>query len=269
MSGRRRLALAAAGLAVLAIVGVGALVRVATARSAQLLSAAGKKLGRRVEADRFVVGLRGGIGVVLAGVRIADDPAFGDEPFVRASRLEMRLRLLPLLRGRIVVDRVVVDDPAVRILRDAKGRLNVDSLARRAKAEETAAAPPKHPRRPRFQLANLRLRNGTITYREQSDARGVDLLDLAVDAREPRFGAPIPVSVRGRFAGHDVRLDDVRSEGVVDLTAERPTYRGEVHGGPGAVGTMPIEHLDAHVSVSPPTLTLEGATMSVVLLRVL
>lgn len=262
MSRRRRLAVLAGGLLFFGTVVVGVLVRVAASRSGQLLSAAGKKLGRHIDADAFAMSLRGGIGVALTGVRVADDPAFGDEPFVRASRLEMRMRLLPLLLGRVVVDRIVIDDPIVRVVRDAAGRLNVDTFARPSKPPAAVTTGPKHTRRPAFQLANLRLRHGTISYREQGRDRGVDLLDLAVDARTPRFGAPIPVSVRGRLQGHDVRLDDLHSEGVLDLAAERPTYHGEVHGGPGAIGTLPIDRIDAHVRVSPPTVTLEGATIA-------
>ncbi|HZP43076.1 MAG TPA: AsmA-like C-terminal region-containing protein [Candidatus Binatia bacterium] len=263
MTDRRRLALLAGGLLALGVVVLAGLVRVAASRPDRLLAAAGKRLGRRIEADRVGVSLRGGLGVALTGVRIADDPAFGTEPFVRAARLEMRMRVLPLLRGRVVVDRVVVDQPVVRIVRDAAGRLNVDSFARRPKSPRPASTPrPKPSRGPAFQLANLRLRDGTVQYRERGRERGIDLLDLAIDARTPRFGAPVPVSVRARLVGRDVRLDDLQSEGTLDLAGERPAYRGALGGGPGAIGALPIDRLDARVRVRPPTLVLEDATVA-------
>ena len=114
--------------------------------------------------------------------------------FLTARRLRMRLSLLPLLRQRLVVDRVVVDEPVVRLVCDRAGRLNVATLGGRARRANAAPSPPAH-HGPAFQLGALRLRHGTVRYTDRATGRSLELTEVAVDAREPRFGAPMPIAV--------------------------------------------------------------------------
>src|SRR5262249_44110868 len=97
-------------------------------------------------------------------------------------------------------------------------------------------------------------------YHEQKSGRTLELDDVAVDAREPHFGAPVPVSFRARFATRDVELQGIVSEGVVDLTGDRPTYRGSVRAGPGTFGELTLDRLTAEVHATPPVLDIESGT---------
>lgn len=260
MSTRRCAALAVGGAVLVAVVVVGAGAWVAVAHGDRLLRAVGGRLGRDVDVAHVGLGVAGGLGVRLAALRVADDPAIeAREPFVTADALAMRLRLLPLLRGQVVVDRVELDAPVVNLVRTRDGRLNVETLGRGSTpaSEEAEPAGERTRRRPAFQLANLRLRHGTFRYHERATNRTVELDDVAVDARQPRLDSPVPVAVRARLAAPDLRLDDIRSDGVVELTRERPAFRGTMRAGRGAVGTLPLGALEAHVMASPPVVDVE------------
>src|SRR5207249_629285 len=213
-------------------------------------------------AERLGLTFRGGLGVALEGVTISDDPAFdAAEPFLTARRLGMRLSLLPLLRRRLVVDRVVVDEPVVRLVRDRAGRLNVSTLGHPERDSESAADASRRHGRPAFQLAALRLRHGTLSYTDRATGRGVELTDVAVDAHEPRFGAPMPIAVRAQLAGADLRLEDIVSQGMLDLAGARPAYQGTVTAGRGMLGSLPLARVRATIHASPPDLALDSATI--------
>ncbi|HUE30327.1 MAG TPA: AsmA-like C-terminal region-containing protein, partial [Verrucomicrobiae bacterium] len=185
------------------------------------------------------------------------------DPFLTARELELRLQLLPLLRRRLVVDSVLVEAPVVNLVRTASGALNLDSLGKRtpapgapAAAGAAAAAVP-----PAFQLGSLRLRHGTVRYRDLSTGRTVELTDVAVDARQPQFDAPVPVALRARLATADLHLDDIVSEGLLELAGERARYRGSLRAGPGAFGPVAVNGLTAELRASPPVLDLESAKL--------
>ena len=265
MSWLRRVALALAGVALLVMLVLAALAYYASTHSGVLLAEVGKGLGREMRADHLGFTIRGGAGVTLDGVAIADDPALArKEPFLAARQIELRLRLLPLLRRRMVVDRILIEEPVVNLVRTKSGSMNVDSLGKTgpaptgspaAGATAAVAAPPA------LQLASLRLRHGTVRYRDEGANRTVELSDVAVDARQPHFDAPIPVSLRARFATEDVRLDNIVSEGVLELTGERPAYDGTMHAGPGQLGPIPVKQVTAELRASPPVLDLDKGTL--------
>src|SRR5437867_3359855 len=232
---------------------LGGLAMLIAGRGDTLLAAVGRGLGRRIEAERVTLGVLGGLAVVLRGVHIADDPAFATTaPFLVAERFDMRVELLPLLRRRLVVDRITIDAPIVNLIRDATGHLNVDSLGTRGEPTHAADASEAKSAGPPLQLLALRLRNGTIRYREGSAGRTLVLDDIAVDAREPHFGGPVPVSLRARLATTDLHLENILSEGVLDLAGERPAYRGTIAVGPGVLGPLPFERLSGEIAASPP-----------------
>jgi len=249
---------AVAAVAAVAVAGaVAGLAYLASRQQHRLLRAAGHALGRDVRAERVGLSLRGGLGVALETVAIGDDPAFdATEPFLTARRLGMRLRLLPLLRSRLVVDRVVVDEPVVRLVRDRAGRLNVSTLGGRQGKAKPSPDPPRH-HGPAFQLGVLRLRQGTLRYADRATGRDVELTDVAIDAREPRLGAPMPIALRAQVAGANVRLEDIASQGVLDLTGERAAYQGTLTAARGTLGSLSLTRLRATLRASPPDLTLD------------
>ena len=258
----RRIGLGVAGVGLAGVAILGGLAMLIAGRGDTLLAAVGRGLGRRIEAERVTLGVLGGLAVVLRGVHIADDPAFATtDPFLVAERFDLRVELLPLLRRRLVVDQITIDAPIVNLIRDATGHLNVDSLGKRGEPTHAADASEAKSAGPPLQLLALRLRNGTIRYREGAPGRTLVLEDIAVDAREPHFGGPVPVSVRARLATSDLHLENILSEGVLDLAGEQPAYRGTIAAGPGALGRLPFESLTGEIAASPPVVTLERATV--------
>ncbi len=174
------------------------------------------------------------------------------------------MRVLPLFLRRLVFDDVLIEQPVVNLVREASGRLNVETLGK--PAGTVATSPPEAPTpggtsaRPAFQLGSLRLRHGTIRYVERATDRTMTLEDVAVDAREPRFGAPVPIAFRARLAGKDVRFDALSSEGVLDLASDPPGYEGTFTAGPGGVGPIAIARVAAKIRAKAPDVTLESAT---------
>jgi len=96
------------------------------------LTRAETTLGRKVSVGDVGVTLRGGIGVRLENISIGEDPAFGSEPFVEASELQVAVKLLPLLKKKFEVKRITLRDPVIRIVKDKNGVLNTQSLVTRA-----------------------------------------------------------------------------------------------------------------------------------------
>ena len=83
-------------------------------------------------------------GITADGFSLGEDPAFGTEPFLKADRIDARVRLIPLFSSRLHVTSFDIDKPVAHLNRDAKGRWNIVSLIEKAGsggASPTAAAP--------------------------------------------------------------------------------------------------------------------------------
>ena len=257
----RRVLVVAGVLALATAAALVALSFLVASQGQRLLAAASAELGREITADEVGIDLGLGVGVALRGVRVAADPAVeSPQPLVTAERVEMRMQILPLIRRQVVVDRVVVEAPTANLVRDRHGRMNIGTFGPRAKGvppAEAGGVSPAPAARPAFQVAMLRVRDGAFHFHDEATGRTSSMLDMAADGRQPRVDAPMPVSFRGRLESTDVSVADISGNGVLDLSADPVTYRGEVDGGPGRLGKIPLRRLTAKVVAAPPVLTLE------------
>ncbi|MBZ5558946.1 MAG: AsmA family protein [Acidobacteriia bacterium] len=96
-------------------------------------------LGRKVTIGDLAVSLFSG-GIAVSDITIAEDPAFGSAPFVRAKSVTIGIEWLPLILSRQVrVRSFQLIDPQVTLLSTAAGRWNFSSLGGSAPPGAAAA----------------------------------------------------------------------------------------------------------------------------------
>lgn len=109
-------------------------------------------------------------------------PAAGLEPWIEAKALRARVKLRPLFAGRIEVLGIAIDQPTIRVLRAADGRLNLETLMRQKKADAE---------RERVAFGSLQVRDGRVIIADAYVHPGsIERLELTgLDLRVPSLAA--------------------------------------------------------------------------------
>ncbi|HLX37969.1 MAG TPA: AsmA-like C-terminal region-containing protein [Candidatus Binataceae bacterium] len=98
-------------------------------------------LDRKVEVASINVTLGWGLEADLSGLKIEDDPALSDQPFVFTKDAYAKVELIPLLSRKVHVTEVTLKNPEVRIIRTEEGELNIAGIGKkRSSVEEPAPA---------------------------------------------------------------------------------------------------------------------------------
>ena len=161
------------------------------------------RYGLTMAAERQNLSIADG-STVLHGVRFLD----GDEEVLSAKRLEVRVSLRGLYRGRTVVEHLVFDDPVVHARVEADGRTNVWKIIERRRTDPQTAP------RPATLWEEVLIHGGTVECDDR--ARGVTLrivgieasvLDMQTGSGEPqdRFGQ-ITLDANLEQPGHEPAL---------------------------------------------------------------
>ena len=95
---------------------------------AHILNLTSEALERKVQVDQVTAHVGWGISIKVSRLQIADDPAFSQLPFLTAPSATLKIDLLPILRGHVRVSALTLTEPDIRVLEDAKGNLNLDSI---------------------------------------------------------------------------------------------------------------------------------------------
>ncbi len=150
------------------------------------------EIGRPIQVDQIQARRGWVVSLTVRGLKIGDDPAFSQLPFVLANQVTVHLRFWPLLRGKAKITDVEVTRPEIRLLRSKEGDLNLESLgASRAGTQSAPAA---------FGMESLTVTDGTILYRDVEgkaaavEVRHVDLHVSNLDFYKP-FGVRLKLAL--------------------------------------------------------------------------
>ena len=138
-------------------------------------------LNRKVRLQDIRLTIWPRIGARVSGFAVLDDPAFGSSPFTSLTSLDVGVKLMPLLSGKVEVEDIALRDPVVTVIKNKNGVLNVSTIGR------TGAELPNAPSRapipstegPLKILALLAVDRvsivgGALTYRDLSAAEPVE-----------------------------------------------------------------------------------------------
>ena len=81
--------------------------------------------GRPVEVGRYSFSLWTGPVLQAQSVTVGEDPRFGNEYFIRAESLSVRLRWQSLLRGHLALGTLSLSQPSLNVVRNSAGEWNL------------------------------------------------------------------------------------------------------------------------------------------------
>ncbi len=264
------LALLVAVLVGATVVGTVTLRRLVAQQREAILAAAEQAVGRRLSIGELEVHLLPIPSLHLSALRVADDPAFGDGPFLTAASARAQLRVSPLLRGRVVVSQLRVDQPVIQVIRNADGVWNVSTLGSRRAPE---AAPPgpaawflgtalaateRTASGSRWPIATVEIRNGLVQLRDHSTQppRQLRLADVRLRLRDLSWNQPVQVALD---AGVDTDVANVHVAGAVGPLDAADGTALDLRGEAGPFGSVNSRLTDLHLLGR---ITADGVTVT-------
>ncbi len=154
-------------------------------------------LNRKVELQDIRLTIWPRIGARVAGFTVLDDPAFGSGPFASLASLDVGVKLMPLLSGKVEVEEITLHQPVITVIKNKNGVLNASTIGRKGVAvpEKPSRAPIPSTEGPLKVLAMLAVDRvsidaGRLTYRDLSAAKPTEyvLQDLEVLLQSVRLG---------------------------------------------------------------------------------
>ncbi len=174
------------------------------------------------------------LGVETGPVTIANASWSQEGPFLAAEGLDLGVDLMALVRGEVVIEKLVLTAPAVTLERSAEGVANWDFATGGEGEADLSAA-----------LVRAEVRDGRILYIDHRKGTRTDIGGLSVVAAMPQADGPLTATVEAEVNGQPAMLEVTAQDGagalagrVVPLLAEaaagaaRVTFDGRAGGSP-------------------------------------
>jgi len=121
---------------------------------------ASEALGRQVKVGNLSLSLLTG-SVSADNISIAEDPAFGNTPFVTAKALKVGVEIMPLITSKeIRVTEITLEQPQITLLKTASGKWNFSSLGGKSSEKSSPSSSSSAPGN--FSVAKLSVTDGKL-----------------------------------------------------------------------------------------------------------
>ncbi len=163
-------------------------------------------LGRKVKVGNLSLSILSG-SVSAEDLSIADDPAFGKDPFIRAKSLKVGVEVMPLIFSKTLhVTDITLDRPEIVLLRDASGKWNFSSLGGKSEASEKPAPGSSTPN---LSVSKLDVKDGRMSVnRANSSIRPHVYDNVNVSVRDFSMTSKFPFTLTANLpAGGSAKLD--------------------------------------------------------------
>lgn len=225
------------GLAVVVVLVLGALLALpllldTPAVQTYAAQAASHALGRPVKFQGLSISALPLPTVKLRGLQVAEDPSFGPGPFITVAEGRMRIRIRPLLQGRVELADLTLEEPRIHVVEDAAGRLNVATLGGGAPPAPTG--PPRvGTSRPGVAaasavvLSRVRIVKGAIDY-QKAGAKSAQFTVDAIDVTVTRAAAGEALRISGSAQAQPGNVKLTIVEATVSAAPGRALGDGQV-----------------------------------------
>lgn len=179
-----------------------------------ILSRIRPAVNRNVDFQSVELTILTGFGAKLVGLKIPENPAFAAGDFVSVDSVQVRMKLLPLLRGEVRIARLVFNSPEVHVRRNAAGVFNFADMVKPKKDREEK---PKLPAMlASLGISDLTVRDGAFTYEDRKTPAGSQA------ASAPAKGRSVSLT------GLDASIENISLTDAVDMD-----IRGGIFGAQG------------------------------------
>jgi len=153
-------------------------------------------LGRQVTIGGLSLSLLAG-GVTADDIVISDDPAFNKGPFLKAKKLTVGVKLLPLIFSRSVqVTGLTINQPELTLVHSPSGQWNFSSLGGGKKSSSSSSATAGS-----FSVEKLKISNGRVTVEKTGAGKPSVYEDVNLVASNISYDSPIPFTVDAKTPG--------------------------------------------------------------------
>jgi len=137
------------------------------------------------------------LGLELGKTSFSNAPGFDQAPMAQVDKVEVKLKLLPLLRKKVEVNTIVLDGLQLNLARDRNGVSNWDDLVKPKSAATTEKPKPAKPGAPAaaplaaLTIGGIDVRHGRLKWRDGTSGQKADIQNLTLQTSQLQSGQPM------------------------------------------------------------------------------
>ena len=135
------------------------------------------------------------LGVELGAVQLSNAKGFGNTPFVKVTKADVKIKLLPLLRKEVEMETIVLQGLELQLMKNKNGRTNWADLSKPGKEQKEEDHSAGAGALAALAIGGLDIRDAHIVWDDRSTNTRQTIDKLHINTGELSFGLPVDVDI--------------------------------------------------------------------------
>lgn len=147
---------------------------------------------------------------------------FNPKIFVSAKEMDIKIKLLSLIRGKMQIRNITLDNATLNLVKNSAGQYNWQNLTN-TKHKPESYDPQDHSNKKitNFSIESLKIKNGKLTWYDQQQNTHSTITGLNITSKNIQFGQPFPLSLQFNLLNKDKKDLSLDLATEVILTPDR------------------------------------------------
>ncbi|MCH9637119.1 MAG: AsmA family protein [Gammaproteobacteria bacterium] len=149
------------------------------------------------------------LGLQLSNAKLTNNPGFGKNPFAQIKKLDIQVRLLPLLHKQLEIGKLQVNGLTLYLLKNAKGRVNWEGPLTSSKKTSSHSENNRLERlKPiGFIVTGLGIRDGHIIYVDQQKNKRFEITHLQFKSANLAINKSSPFDIQFNLISNEPTIN--------------------------------------------------------------
>lgn len=149
------------------------------------------------------------LGLQLNDAKLTNNPGFGDSPFAHIKKLDIQVRLLPLLHKQLQIGKLQINGLTLYLVKNVKGQVNWEGPL----TSQKNSSPSEHNRlidnlKPiEFIVTGLGIRGGHIIYNDQQNNKHFEITGLQLKSAHLAINKTSPFDIQFNLNANSPKIN--------------------------------------------------------------
>lgn len=136
------------------------------------------------------------LGLQLNNVKLANNPGFGNDPFAQIKKLDIQVRLIPLLHKQLEIGKLQIHGLTLYLIKNAKGQVNWEGPLSSSPKNNLENNVTDNLKPLGFIITGLDIRDGHIIYSDQQKNKHIEITELQLKSANLAINKSSPFDIQ-------------------------------------------------------------------------
>ena len=175
------------------------------------------------------------LGAKIEDVSLSNPPSFGQSSFAKLDDIQVKVKILPLLKKEIEIGTIILDGLDVNLIKNAQGKTNWEDLSQPKKEEQSSKAPTEDEDQSKdkkssmaiagITIGGISIKDAHISYRDDQEKKSYDINHFNITSDTLEMGKPANIALNTDFNANDPSMSGhLDFGGTVNADIENKQY---------------------------------------------